>query len=775
MKKVLSLLIIISIIFLMMPELTAAAEDISPYILEAQKLNSLYLLLGTDNGFELLRAPQRAEAAVMLVRLLGRESEAFENLYEHPFTDVPDWADPYVGLLYESDLTKGIGNDLFDPYSLVDARTYMTFLLRALGYSDDNGDFSWEEAVLDSLEIELISRREYETLITEEFTRGHMTAMSYNAVNTLLKDSDITLAAELIASGTIDRDQAVKENFLFTESLEKKYLPYLETGEYMPEIKGLDKNTAEILLRKAGIGSIVYKYEYNEFVTENHVIKSNIPAYLPSLDVPECVLTISKGPSIIYHEDLLNICTDKGWSEEITPYIIASAKYLIKNTVLSKYDVYNKLKENLNEIVILSYENSAAIGFAAMYDASTKNMYINKYVLDYNLILHELAHAISNNYPSSKVGFPNIGNNSRTITEAFSEGIAAIASGDDSGALNYFTIDNEQIIFNSNSYFCNSENNYVLGVFSPLFLLAGEKSIEKMFFKDIEDYNLEVLRFNERYGEGMWDYLWSKADFFIDKSSPQTAEIRLAKKESYIEYLDGILDCLNAELFITERNDSELKLLLFKTREIKKSFPLGFSDYRQRIEEFESLIISRISDINSAVLAVNDGYWIVSEYAGKSPEFVYNSLMIEGEASGIGYIIMDNNESEETVIGVIYKNPELPIEEAVEINSGDQLPLNSEYAILIREKELPEGDYRIMRDLKSDFATYIADYKHLSEYSVGRLIKSEGFSFRYEFSYYEEVSPAMEGRILNQFPAAGAAIVPGKTVIRLFMVKEKLN
>jgi len=147
MKKIVSLLIIISILFLFLPAQAVSAADESPYILEAQKLNSLNLLLGTENGFELLRAPQRVEAAIMLVRLLGRESEALMTSYDHPFTDVPKWADPYVGLLYESNLTKGIGNNLFDPYSKVDAKTYLTFLLRTLGYSDDVGDFSWEEAV----------------------------------------------------------------------------------------------------------------------------------------------------------------------------------------------------------------------------------------------------------------------------------------------------------------------------------------------------------------------------------------------------------------------------------------------------------------------------------------------------------------------------------------------------------------------------------------------------------------------------------------------------
>lgn len=775
MKKIVSLLIIISILILLIPGHSALAEDSSPYILEAYKLNSVMLLLGTNNGFELLRAPQRVEAAVMLVRLLGGESEALMNSYDHPFTDVPEWADPYVGFLYKNNLTKGIGNNLFDPYSVVDAKTYLTFLMRSLGYSDDNGDFTWEEALSDSLKIELISNREYIILANEEFTRGHMTAMSYNAVNALLKNSDKTLISQLIDLGAVDKKLAVKENFLLSESMEKKYLPYLKSGEYMPDLAGLDLITAEIMLRKSGINNYSYKYEYNELINENYVISSDIPAYIPSEEVTECVLTVSRGPSVMYHDELLKICTDKGWSEEITPYIIASAKYLIKNTVLSKYDIYSKLNKNLNEIVILNEENSAGMGFAAVYDAATKNMYINRYILDYNLILHELSHVLSNNYPSNKVGFPNIGDNTRIITEAFSESIASRSAGDDSGSLNYFKVNGEEIIFTSDSYFCDSENNYVLGVFSPLFLLAGENAIEKMYFKDIGEYSKEVLSFNEKYGEGMWDYLWNLADFFIEKPRFLSETDREAKAIVYREYLDGILDCLNIDLNITATNETGLKLLLYKTREIKKSFPLTYSDYRQRMEDLEREIISRLKDNNTVSAVAREGNWVVPDYKSKSPEYVYNSLTIEGEAASIGYMVIEDSESNEDVLGVIYKKPDQPIEDAVNINKNDQLPLKGEYIIMIREVELPEGDYRIMRDLKNDFASYIADYKNLSDYSVGKLIRSEGFSFRYEFSYYDFVAPAMAGRILDQFPAAGTAILQGKTIIRLFMVKEKLK
>lgn len=56
----------------------------------AQELKDVGLFQGTDTGFELDRAPTRAESAVMLVRLLGAEETAKAELEAgetaHPFT-----------------------------------------------------------------------------------------------------------------------------------------------------------------------------------------------------------------------------------------------------------------------------------------------------------------------------------------------------------------------------------------------------------------------------------------------------------------------------------------------------------------------------------------------------------------------------------------------------------------------------------------------------------------------------------------------------------------
>lgn len=98
----------------------------------AQALSELNLFRGTPYGFELERQMTRAEASAMLVRFLGAEKRAMSGNFSHPFTDVPAWAENYVGWLYQSGLTKGISKTLYGSQQPVTAWQYATFITRAL-------------------------------------------------------------------------------------------------------------------------------------------------------------------------------------------------------------------------------------------------------------------------------------------------------------------------------------------------------------------------------------------------------------------------------------------------------------------------------------------------------------------------------------------------------------------------------------------------------------------------------------------------------------------
>ena len=121
----------------------------------SETLNSLGLFLGTDDGYELDRAPTRAEAAVMLVRLLGKEAEVKETNFEHPFIDVPEWASSYVGYLYENKIADGINYNEFGSDDKCYAYTFCTFILNALGYVDGK-DFNYDGVVESATESGLM-------------------------------------------------------------------------------------------------------------------------------------------------------------------------------------------------------------------------------------------------------------------------------------------------------------------------------------------------------------------------------------------------------------------------------------------------------------------------------------------------------------------------------------------------------------------------------------------------------------------------------------------
>ncbi len=112
-------------------------------------LNKLNLLAGkgtTADGkinFDEAGSLTRAESIVQVIRFLGKENEVKNGTYSHPFTDVPSWADNYIGYAYTNKITSGRTATKFDPNGKVDEAQFLTLLLRAIGYSDAAGEFVW--------------------------------------------------------------------------------------------------------------------------------------------------------------------------------------------------------------------------------------------------------------------------------------------------------------------------------------------------------------------------------------------------------------------------------------------------------------------------------------------------------------------------------------------------------------------------------------------------------------------------------------------------------
>ncbi|MBR4656088.1 MAG: S-layer homology domain-containing protein [Oscillospiraceae bacterium] len=177
----------------------------------ADTLNALGLFRGTGNGYELDREPTRAEALTMLVRLLGKETEALAYAGDCPLLDVAGrWMAPYVGWAYEAGITKGVSGTAFDPDSTASGKMYATFVLRALGYREEEGDFTYEDAVSAAVDLGLAPAAGYRF----KFIRADAVLMSIKALETPCKGSDQVLLAKLAAEGAVSAEAAEKTGIL---------------------------------------------------------------------------------------------------------------------------------------------------------------------------------------------------------------------------------------------------------------------------------------------------------------------------------------------------------------------------------------------------------------------------------------------------------------------------------------------------------------------------------------------------------------------------------
>ncbi len=199
MKKFISFILAITIIFSV--STGAFAYDINSTKGRADSLNILSLFNGTEKGYELSKAPTRAESLVMLIRFLGKENQAQSGSYNHPFKDVPAWADKYVGYAYQNGITGGVSATEFGSQNISKSNEYFTFILRALGYSDKSGDFSWDNPYDFAWNAGIMP----DSFNKNSFLRGDLVDVSYKTLFTKYNNSTESVAEKLAAEGVFSK------------------------------------------------------------------------------------------------------------------------------------------------------------------------------------------------------------------------------------------------------------------------------------------------------------------------------------------------------------------------------------------------------------------------------------------------------------------------------------------------------------------------------------------------------------------------------------------
>lgn len=171
----------------------------------ADALYSLGLFLGTGNNsdgtpvYELDNNLTRAQAIVLLVRMLGKENIVASGNYTHPFKDTAAWYDKYVGYAYTNKLTNGTGAATYSGGDATTAQMFATFCLRSLGYDDSKGDFSWDKASDKAKELGVSID------LKGDFTRGDAVETFWDTLNTKMKGSQKTLAEKLESDGVFTK------------------------------------------------------------------------------------------------------------------------------------------------------------------------------------------------------------------------------------------------------------------------------------------------------------------------------------------------------------------------------------------------------------------------------------------------------------------------------------------------------------------------------------------------------------------------------------------
>lgn len=287
----------------------------------ADSLHEMGLFQGTQNGYDLDRTPTRAEAAVMLVRLLGKEAEAKALTYTAPFTDLKGWEKPYVQYLYNTGLANGTNRTTFNPTGKCTAQMYAVFLLRALGYSD-TADFSYANAIETAREQGI-----YDTGIinVQNFLRDDAAAASYTVLSISPKNSEGTLLDQLVSENAITEADAKRYQSLFSS-----YAQYREAT--------------------AGMDALLHYSVNSEFASPAAVTHDG-----------RTVMQVQTSETTVFDREKNELLTDRKMTLSAPN---TSDKQLLTQSYLSDGALYHKLNGSWSAELVTAAEQE---GLAAMY------------------------------------------------------------------------------------------------------------------------------------------------------------------------------------------------------------------------------------------------------------------------------------------------------------------------------------------------------------------------------------------------------------------------
>lgn len=214
-RRIISIILIIIVVFSLTTMALAAdtaTVTVKTTLDRANALKDLGIITGIA-GFDLTKSLTKTETVVIYLRLLGKDSEAQKSICKNPFKDVPTWASKYIAYAYNKGYTSGTAKTTFGSNNPVTPEQFLTFILRALGYSDKAGDFTAKTVIQKAEKLGIIPAAKYKAGGAKAITRGNCVEIIYSALGTNKKDGKGTLAKTLVDSKAIDAAKAEKYGF----------------------------------------------------------------------------------------------------------------------------------------------------------------------------------------------------------------------------------------------------------------------------------------------------------------------------------------------------------------------------------------------------------------------------------------------------------------------------------------------------------------------------------------------------------------------------------
>lgn len=149
------------------------------------------IMVGDNKGnFNPDNKVNRVEMAVVMANMLDLKVSDFKGV-KTPFTDVPDWAAPYVAACYADGIVAGTSATTYGSYDAVAAVQAGLMMMKALGYFQRTGDFegNWTVATMkQASKIGLYA--DIDTSSSAALTRNEVAQLALNALESDMVETE---------------------------------------------------------------------------------------------------------------------------------------------------------------------------------------------------------------------------------------------------------------------------------------------------------------------------------------------------------------------------------------------------------------------------------------------------------------------------------------------------------------------------------------------------------------------------------------------------------